>query len=288
MCIIVSKEKGQKMPTKKTLKTCFDNNKDGAGFMYLKDGAVQINKGYMTFRTFWKALQKQGFTIDDVVVMHFRISTAGKIRPENTHPFPLHKDLDDLCKVDISCKQAVVHNGIIGQGEDKISDTMVFVRDVLADPMIKNNLRRSSVDALISMSTVGSKLVIMDDKGSIKYYGCGWECDGGIYYSNNSYKPWKPANAWQKWAPASTGSKHLKEYGVYVNGKKVESPVDQLPIWDDTEWAICVTCGGDLVEVDEYGEYFECEKCNTIFDEDYRIVYADDDDYEYMMEQRKR
>src|SRR5210317_419559 len=151
MCIIVSKEKGQRMPTKKTLKCCFDNNKDGAGFMYVRDGSVQIDKGYMTFRGFWKGLQAQKFTVDDAVIMHFRISTAGKIRPENTHPFPLHKDLEDLCKTRIACKHAVVHNGIIGQGEGKISDTMVFVRDVLADPMIKNNLMRSSVDSLICM-----------------------------------------------------------------------------------------------------------------------------------------
>ncbi|MHA2266139.1 MAG: hypothetical protein ACXAEN_27405, partial [Candidatus Thorarchaeota archaeon] len=275
MCIIVSKESGQKMPTKKTLKECFDNNKDGAGIMWFDDGSVQIDKGYMTFRSFWKALQAKKFTVKDQVVLHFRISTAGKIRPENTHPFPLHKDLDDLMKLSITCKHGVVHNGIIGQGEGKISDTMVFVRDVLADPMIKNNLQRPSVDNLICMSTEGSKLVIMDDKGSLRYYGAGWIVQDGIYYSNNTFKPWKP-----KWK----NNKSTSKYGVYVNGKKIDSDYDK-PLkqekweWDDTEWAICPSCGGDLQEIDEYGEYYECEKCLSIYDEDYRVVYQDDDKY---------
>ena len=34
MCVIVSKEMNQKMPSKETLKLCFLANPDGCGFMY--------------------------------------------------------------------------------------------------------------------------------------------------------------------------------------------------------------------------------------------------------------
>jgi hypothetical protein len=267
MCIIVSKEAGQRMPTKATLKTCFENNRDGAGIMYHRNGAVHIDKGHMTFRKFWKVLQGHKFTVDDTVILHFRISTAGKIRPENTHPFPLHRDLNDLCKMQLTCKQAVVHNGMIGEGEGKISDTMVFVRDVLADPIIKNNLRRASVDHLISQSTVGSKLVIMNDKGVLRYYGVGWEKVDGVYFSNTTYKPFKIIPWNDRWKG--------KGYAVYHGNTKVDKAEDLECRLDN--WAVCTACGNDLEELDDYGEYYQCRKCDRIFDENYMMVYEGDD-----------
>ena len=164
---------------------------------------------------------------------------------------------------------------------------MVFVRDVLADPMIKNNLQRHSVDNLICMSTDGSKLVIMNDKGTLRYYGAGWIHQDGIYYSNKTFKPWKAPQRWKK---------NGKGYGVYVNGKKVkddkqielvETTTDQeRQRWEEQwdSWAICTQCGGDLEEIDEYSEYYECLKCNRIFDWDYRVVYEDDDIWKQYLE----
>ena len=58
MCIIVSKEKGVKLPTKKILENCFNRNSDGAGFMYVKNNQVMIDKGYMTFEDFYKRLKE--------------------------------------------------------------------------------------------------------------------------------------------------------------------------------------------------------------------------------------
>ena len=58
MCIIVAKEKGQKLPSKDILKTCFNNNDDGAGFMYVQDGKVIIDKGYMDFKSFYKRVTR--------------------------------------------------------------------------------------------------------------------------------------------------------------------------------------------------------------------------------------
>ena len=49
MCVIVTKEINQKMPSKETLKQCFLANPDGCGFMYNYENEVYIEKGFMTF-----------------------------------------------------------------------------------------------------------------------------------------------------------------------------------------------------------------------------------------------
>ena len=54
MCIIIAKEKYGRLPSEKELKNCFTNNSDGAGFMYVKNGKVVIDKGYMKYEAFIK------------------------------------------------------------------------------------------------------------------------------------------------------------------------------------------------------------------------------------------
>ena len=80
MCIIVAKEKGQKLPSKDILKTCFERNNDGAGLMYVQDNKVVIDKGYMTFKSFYKRIKKlqkrfNSDLTDKALVFHFRIGT---------------------------------------------------------------------------------------------------------------------------------------------------------------------------------------------------------------------
>jgi hypothetical protein len=58
MCIIVYKPKGKKLPKYETLKTCFENNNNGAGFMYVENGIVIIKKGYMCINDLVTALNK--------------------------------------------------------------------------------------------------------------------------------------------------------------------------------------------------------------------------------------
>ena len=82
MCIIVAKEKGVEAPSFDTLKTCFVNNPDGAGFMYLnKNNKVQIYKGFMKFEDLKAKLEsvynELGNTKDIPFVYHFRIGTSG-------------------------------------------------------------------------------------------------------------------------------------------------------------------------------------------------------------------
>ena len=99
-----------------------------------------------------------------------------------THPFPVTKRLAVIKARAVRCGLAVAHNGIIGPGEGDLSDTALFVRDVLAqigrDCTSKEWLWR------IERVAMGGRLAFLDDKGEITLLGRGWVLYQGIWYSN--------------------------------------------------------------------------------------------------------
>jgi len=184
MCIIVYKPIGIELPTKETLKTCFDNNPDGAGFMYRKGREIRIRKGYMKFESFYRALRnidgvKGGITNTDLL-MHFRIATHGTIEPGQTHPFPVSQSYTDLVREKITVKQALAHNGILTayappeEVASVMSDTMWFIAQNAAD--IQTPLKNG----------VNGKFVLMDTKETVVYGQ--FTLEAGVYYSNESYQ----------------------------------------------------------------------------------------------------
>ena len=58
MCIIIAKTKTMRLPTETELRNCFSRNPDGAGFMYVDNEKVVIDKGYMDVNTFIKRFNK--------------------------------------------------------------------------------------------------------------------------------------------------------------------------------------------------------------------------------------
>ena len=98
MCIIAIKPEGQKV-TKAILQNCYENNPDGAGFMYAASGQVEYQKGFMSFLDFWDTWTKTRDRLalnKRMVVFHFRIATAGVISPGQCHPFPVTKDIEEM------------------------------------------------------------------------------------------------------------------------------------------------------------------------------------------------
>ena len=96
MCIIAIKEAGVAMPDLKTLQAMWDNNPDGAGYMFPMDGKVHIRKGFMEFNDLKNDLDDLAKVInikETPVIMHFRIGTHGVRRnPANTHPLPCQRE----------------------------------------------------------------------------------------------------------------------------------------------------------------------------------------------------
>lgn len=196
MCIIVYKPKNVNFPNKKTLKNCFENNPDGAGFMYTSDGVVNIKKGYKNFSSFYKALQDSRKETGDSVpyVLHFRISTQAGTRQDCCHPFPLSAKMDDLRLLESATKIGIAHNGIISlTSESKAgltySDTMRFITEYLSLIIQdKNFYKNKKTLKLIERLIDSSRLAILDEDGNGTTIGKGWTIDNDIYYSNTSYK----------------------------------------------------------------------------------------------------
>lgn len=198
MCIIVAKEKGVALPSKNTLKTCFEHNNDGSGLMYVKNGKVVIEKGLMTFGDFWHKIKelKREFNsdlTDKAIVMHFRIGTHGENDGATTHPFAISSNADDLRATYLETDIAMAHNGIIRDfNYDKVlSDTQSFVKDFVSvfkeldNEFYKNERVMKLITDKANISS--NKLCFLDKNENIYYYG-NRVVDNGVIYSNETYK----------------------------------------------------------------------------------------------------
>lgn len=197
MCIAVYKPMGEMFPNKKTLQRCFNHNPDGAGFMVATGDKVIIHKGYMGFRSFWKALRacREQYGEEHAYVMHFRISTQGGVRADGCHPFPLSSKMDDMRKLDTECEIGIAHNGIIdlcsgGWGKTKVdySDTMEFITEYLSLIIRDKKYYKDSATLELISKLCGSRLAILDKRGHCELIGRGWERADGVWYSNDSYQ----------------------------------------------------------------------------------------------------
>lgn len=114
MCVIIVKPVGQTV-SKETFDACWDSNPHGFGMSYVKDGKAVIDKGYMTKASAWAAFSKIVEELGDVVmVLHFRIRSAGDRSASNCHPFKVEGG-------------TLSHNGTLyGFGGNKDSDTKEF------------------------------------------------------------------------------------------------------------------------------------------------------------------
>src|SRR3990167_8960546 len=149
MCIAIAKQAGLAIQ-ENILKTCFENNPDGAGFCVEVDGKLIINKGYFTFEDFYTAYQPYEYK---KALLHFRIRTHGDIDTDNCHPFVISDNL------------AFVHNGIINavHAKGSESDTIIFNQQYLQPIVSKygeNALTSPALKQLIEHFIGYSKLVL--------------------------------------------------------------------------------------------------------------------------------
>lgn len=183
MCIAILCKKGKRI-NKETLRTCWENNPHGGGFMYAVDGQLVVRKGFMKFGSFYDALTKAWKTgaKNAVTCIHLRIATHGNIDKANCHPWRIGKDA------------AVIHNGILScvsvPKDSPISDTGIYARDRLAQ-LPANFIVFPEIVRLIGAEIGGfNKMVFLAGKGhwAIANEDKGiWKDD--IWYSNTSYHP---------------------------------------------------------------------------------------------------
>ena len=190
MCIICVSPARTRQPSISQIRTMFRNNPHGAGYMFARDGRVQIHKGFMDVDSFLDAIRGEHFTAKDSVVYHFRISTQAGVNPEMTHPFPLSNRLPYMKALDVECRCGVAHNGIIRLTSDRnqreYSDTALFITQYMARMLHgPKDLRDEQLLNRIEQ-LAGSKLAIMEGSGYIATIGH-FINERGLLFSNSSY-----------------------------------------------------------------------------------------------------
>ena len=273
MCIIAYKPNGIDFPSDTILKNCYDNNPDGAGFMYAYNGNVHIQKGYTSWTAFKNALDKARKLTGNKVpyVMHFRIATQG-FQKTMTHPFPLSSKMENLKQLKYNCNIGVAHNGIINltsDGSKDYSDTMKFITDYLSNIIQSYSwYKNKRFKALIEHLIEGSRLAILDKNGHCELLGKTWEQDdNGVWYSNGS---WSYSNPWRGY---STGRN-----GIWDD------------YWDSTWYGIPKTTAtkttkksakktqGKVTYSDSYEKYYDFSTGDYRFTEDNCPYTLEDDD----------
>jgi len=297
MCIAIVKPKNVEIPDRASFLNCFNNNPDGAGFMFVRNNQLHIKKGYMSFEDFYTAFCSENFTEQDTIFIHFRIATHGLRDGGNTHPFPITNSISDLRKKNISFNgYGLIHNGILHYPKftfkkydptGTISDTMLFTLKMfeeLNDTYINSNNEKSLWEYLINDSPnknlefmiketingstkyqkqisreIGyNKIAILKDDGIWKIFG-NWINNNGVFYSNHDYE-----DNWRT---------KINMLG-FTRGSKIHKELSTCCICDERfddyggitigKKDFCWNC------YDEYGidslpiskQFFTCDECN--------------------------
>ena len=222
MCIIAIKEKGYKL-NKEYVENCFMHNPDGAGFMFVNNNKVHIEKGFFDVDKYIERLEElwdKNHLEEKNLVMHFRISTSGGISKETCHPFPISNKLRKLRETEINCGSGIVHNGIIGKyaWEEKMSDTQRFILEDIFSLWKLNNK-----DTLAKEFKGNGKFCILKSSGDIELYGDFIKKEEGWIFSNESYAP----RSYDKYYKSSYTSNSYNydwddDYGYYWDANKKE------------------------------------------------------------------
>lgn len=195
MCIICLKPVKRAIPAPEMITACFMNNPDGAGIMYPENGEIRIIKGLMTIQSVFEALKAIPDPKSIPIVIHFRFATHGAKSAENTHPFPLSGDFNELRVLDHYVKSAIVHNGIMhqyGSNSASLSDSAFFAK--LLSGLKTNKAIERAIEAhknygkfvvMVADGEKGAEIIRVGD--FIKFKGCFWS-NGGFrrtVYQNN-------------------------------------------------------------------------------------------------------
>ena len=178
MCIAIVKPQGTEI-SDEYLENCFDNNGDGAGIAYAKDGKIYIVKGIFDKKQFIQEVRKAEKIAQGSMLIHCRIGTSGLKDKKNCHPHIVNDNL------------VMIHNGILDidvPKNSKVSDTVIFIEKYLkklskdfvkSEPIMQNNKKAiGDRNKFAFLNNKGEAFICNAKAGTV---------EGGIWYSNDTY-----------------------------------------------------------------------------------------------------
>lgn len=274
MCVIAFKNIGVDNMSQEIFEQCWSTNPDGFGMAVAYGDHVELQKGFMTLDDAW--LAARNIPKECAAVLHFRIGTSGKNDGPTCHPFPISNDPKDLRALRFDrLPYAVVHNGIISSnGEGRLSDTQVWVRDKLSmlyrQELVSLQYHTELVQMFLNESAdaYSSRFAVLNADGSCIMSGIWHEHESGLLFSNNNWKYVRPT-----YNSSYKGKSYTWWYGTDEPKKETakQSTYDDEYYYDDeyTGYApTCPYCGSyDTVSLDasQY-DLCECYDCGSIFD----------------------
>jgi hypothetical protein len=198
LCILIYKEQDYSVLKKKVYKRCFVSNPDGAGYAWWDTDKQtwSVRKGFMTFRSFWKSFNTDAFARDfksTAVITHFRVGTSGNRKgPDCTHPFIISRDYEGMRELEFDSEHIAFHNGVIGPGKGKNSDTMMGVFEYIAPLM--PHLKEEGIEEILEELLMTNKCKWLITNKEITHFYGKWIKDKeypGYDFSNSSYEPVK-------------------------------------------------------------------------------------------------
>ncbi len=191
MCMVIYKPRGAALD-QALLDACALRNPHGSGYMFNDHGVICGIKGFMQPPDLYDSLERKGFlqggqlASGRELVIHFRLATHGGIGPANCHPFPISSKIEDLKSLFWKAEMGLAHNGIIrtSQEESDLSDTQIFIRDVLSRLNLKHDLQKEATLTLIANFVRKSRLLFFRADGAVITMGH-WVKQGNILFSND-------------------------------------------------------------------------------------------------------
>lgn len=178
MCIAIVKPQGTQI-SDEYLENCFDNNNDGSGIAYAKDGKLYIIKGIFDKKQFIQEVRKAEKVAQGTMLIHCRIGTSGLNDKKNCHPHIVNENL------------VMIHNGILDidvPKKSKVSDTVIFIEQYLKK-LSKDFVKSEPIMHLIEKAIgKNNKFAFLNNKGEA--FICNAKAgivESGIWYSNDTY-----------------------------------------------------------------------------------------------------
>lgn len=256
MCLLVVCSPGS-IPSRADLERGACANPHGYGFAMVVGGKIHRYRTMSRKKAVSKFLDMRTQYPEGYAIWHARYATHGVKNEANCHPFQVGDDEDTV----------LAHNGVLDthiESGDRRSDTRIFAEDTLPRLGGVTALDDENIYIMVSKWARGSKIAVLTVNPNAKHQ-CyllneqdgDWD-DAGIWWSNESYKPyekksyssygavWTKATDYKPTPPAGTNYAYDDVWDAFVDEQGTllaECPNCMvLSTYDDVTCEHCTLC----------------------------------------------